>query len=324
MESIENMFEQIKDGFTKPVAGGGGQFKDILRFEKNNDYTVRLLPYVKNPNESIFAFQYHGWKSVSTGNYFEVIDPSSLDLPNPIKKYSYDLGDKLKALKLDKEDARMVRARNIWTKRAWLVNCLVINDPVNPDNNGTVKILRLGNFLHDDVIDDAFLGDRKDEFGIRIFDLSAKGCNLKIRCTDNGSGKYKDYKKSYFMSPSEIEGVSGVKDTIADIYDRCIDLTTIYPVKDYEEMKEILNTHFIGSEGETDNEEVNEMPSSEGPDLSSIIDEEVAEKPAKAAPAKAKAKATPAKSKAKAKDTDASDEAEGIDIDNILEGLDDL
>ena len=126
------------------------------------------------------------------------------------------------------------------------------------------------------------------------------------------------------MSPSEIEGVSGVKDTIADIYDRCIDLTTIYPVKDYEEMKEILNTHFIGSEGETDNEEVNEMPSSEGPDLSSIIDEEVAEKPAKAAPAKAKAKATPAKSKAKAKDTDASDEAEGIDIDNILEGLDDL
>jgi hypothetical protein len=34
--------------------------------------------YVKNPNESIFAFQYHGWKSVSTGNYFEVIDPSSL------------------------------------------------------------------------------------------------------------------------------------------------------------------------------------------------------------------------------------------------------
>jgi hypothetical protein len=248
---MDSLFDEISSGFKKESSTGGSSFyKDILKFEKDKDYIVRLLPNRKDAEHTIYPIEYHGWKSCSTGKYMEVVDPSRLDLPNPIKQYSYELGAKLKALKLDVTDPRMIRGRSIWTNGTWLLNCYVISDPTNPENEGKVKIIRAGSVLFNDVIHDHWKGERADEYGNRIFDPSSNGCNLKIRCTDKGGNSTSkmnvEYNKSYFMSASAIEGVSDSLEKMIETLDSCHDLTSVYPIKTEEELKEILNTHFIG------------------------------------------------------------------------------
>jgi hypothetical protein len=321
---IDSLFEEIKEGYNAPTNNGGGLFKDILRFQKGNDYVVRLLPNIKKPKESKLQIDFHGWQSKSTGKYVEFMDPSMVDLPNPIKAYSYDLTDKMRELKLDKSDPRMIRARSIWTKKNWLFNCYVVDDPVNPENNGTVKILRVGPQIFEGVIDEAISGDRKDDFGIhRVFNPEATGCNLKIRAVDTGKpGKFsKDYSKSYFMTPSEITGVSGNNDKIKDILEQCFDLSTIFPIKSYDELKEALQTHFIGdddmlnstvSSAEPMGEPMGEVSApvteaSEDTSMDSVgaLIDEVNDDPAPTETSSAPA----------------ADSSGNIDIDNILEGL---
>lgn len=254
MSGIDDLFESINESFNAPATQSSRGFGDILRFEKGKNYIVRLLPFVEDPKKTFFPFKYHGWVSKSTGQYVEFTDPSIVGKPNPIKKYSFDLSAKYRELKLDKEDPRMKRARGLWTRDAWLINCYVVDDPSNPENNGTVKVLRVGKQLHEDVIYEAWKGERKDEFGMKIFDLSPKGCNLKIICADNGGG-YKDYKKSYFMNPSEIEEIGSDKDKIKEVWDDCFDLTTVYPIKEYDELKDALELHFIGNVDGAEDEE---------------------------------------------------------------------
>lgn len=262
--NVENMFQKINESFNKANKSGGGIYKDILKFEMDKDYVVRLLPYFEDQENTVYAYTYRGWTSKSTGKYVEVLDPPS-DEVNPIQAYSTTLTNQLRPLKLDKEDPRMKDARNLWNKKGWLINCYVISDPTNPDNEGTVKILKVGKQLWD-IIDTHVHGERKDEFGWKCFDPSAKGCSLKIKALDNGSGKYSEYTKSYFMSPSEIEGVSDNDERIEEIFDACFDLKTIFPIKTESEIQEILDTHFKGEVAE-------QAPTSFG-DIDSILDSE--------------------------------------------------
>jgi hypothetical protein len=256
------MFQKISGSFQKANKQGGGIYNDILRFEKGKDYIVRLLPYRENLDNTIHSYSYRGFVSKSTGKYVEAIDPT--DTPNPIAAYSTTLTNQLRPLKLDKEDPRMVDARKLWAKRSWLINCYVISDPTNPDNEGTVKILKMGAQLHD-IVDEHIEGERAEEFGWRCFDPSANGCNFKIKVVDNGGG-YPKYDKSYFMSPSEIDGVTGNDERIEEIFDSCFDLTTIFPVKTEEELQDFLDTHFKGEVAES-------APASFG-DIDSILDSE--------------------------------------------------
>lgn len=314
--NVENMFQKINESFDKANKRGGGIYKDILRFEMDKDYVVRLLPYREDPENTVYSYTYRGWTSKSTGKYVEVLDPP-YDEVNPIQAYSTTLTNQLRALKLDKEDPRMKDARMIWSRKGWLINCYVISDPTNPDNEGTVKILKVGKQLWD-IIDTYVHGERKDEFGWRCFDPSAKGCNLKIKAQDNGSGKYSEYTKSYFMSPSEIEGVSDNDERIEEFFDACFDLKTVYPIKTESEIQEILDTHFKGEVAE-------QAPTSFG-DIDSIldsedeeedVDEEIEEEVAEEEPEPVKTKTTSKKTESKKKEVSKDED----DIDDLIANL---
>jgi hypothetical protein len=265
--NVENMFQQISGSFDKAKQSGGGIYNDILKFEMDKDYIVRLLPYREDLDETVHSYTYRGWVSKSTGKYVEVLDPPpSSDVVNPIQAYSTTLTNKLRPLKLDKEDPRMIDARKLWNKKAWLINCYVISDPTKPDNEGTVKILKVGKQLWD-IIDTHVNGEREAEFGWKCFDPTAKGCNFKIKAVDNGSGKYSEYTKSYFMTPSEIDGVSDNEERIEEIFDACFDLKAVFPIKTEDEIQEILDIHFKNEEGD-------KAPTSFG-DIDKILDEDV-------------------------------------------------
>jgi hypothetical protein len=124
----------------------------------------------------------------------------------------------------------------------WLYNVYVISDPTNSSNEGQVKILNAGAQLQK-VIQSAIDGDDAAEFGFRIFDLSEKGCNLKIKVEKNAAG-YPNYTSSKFVSPSEIEGLENSD----EVYSSIKSLDTIFQRKSYDEIKEILDFHFLGKD----------------------------------------------------------------------------
>ena len=103
-------------------------------------------------------------------------------------------------------------------------------------------ILRYGKQLHK-IIMDAIEGEGAEDLGARIFDLSEKGCNLKVKVEQQGD--YPTYVSSKFTMPKALEGVE--KSKLDDIYKGALDLESVFPVKSYDELKQLLEEHYLTS-----------------------------------------------------------------------------
>jgi len=258
-----SMFESIKTALTKENTGGANKQRDFLRTEVGNTYTVRLLPNIKDPSKTFLHYYSHGWNSFSTGQLVTLVSPTTWNQRDPIAEERYRI------LRNGTEEEKEKIKAIVRTER-WLVNAYVINDPVNEDNNNKVKILRFGRQLHK-IIKDAMEGEEADELGPRIFDLSPKGVNLKIKVEKQGD--YPTYVSSKFTSPKEIEGLDD--DSYDKIYKSVYDLESYISVKSYDELKEMLNTHyFCKSEPEDVVAEVKETAKSTPSQAVEIISKE--------------------------------------------------
>jgi hypothetical protein len=229
-----SLFESIKDAINKNSnTSTESSFKDFMKLEIDKTYVVRLIPLVSNPERTFFHYFSHIWKSVSTNNIVSVLCPNTYGEKCPIDEYRSKIYS-------TKDDAQIEKIRPIKRNENWLVNVLVIKDPTNPENQGKVKILRYGKQLAK-IIDAAITGDESDEFGAKVFDLSENGCNLKIKVEKNEGG-YASYTGSKFTSPSKIDGL----EDLDEIYNQANDLDAIFDHKSYDEIKKLLNTHFLG------------------------------------------------------------------------------
>lgn len=238
MSTITNsMFESIKSALAKNNSQPSRN-KDILKCEVGNTYTVRLLPNSADPAKTFFHYYTFGWTSFATGQYVSAVSPSSFGERDPIAEARF------KILKTGTEDEK-AKARNIIRTEKWLVNAYIINDPVTPDNNGKVMIVRYGKQLHK-IIMDAIEGEGAEDLGPRIFDLSSRGCSLKIKVEQQGD--YPTYVSSKFVMPKAIEGLDDKR--IPDVYKSIIDLESVFTVKSYDELKTLLDEHFYAGESE--------------------------------------------------------------------------
>lgn len=224
-----SMFDSIKQALAKNETNNAGKF---LKTEVGNTYTVRLLPNIKDPTKTFFHYFTFGWTSFSTGQYITVVSPQTWGDRDPINEYRY------KATKTGSQEEKD-KASKILRKENWMVKVYVINDPKNPENNGQVKLLKFGRQLHK-IIMEAIEGDDSDGLGSRIFDLTAKGCDFKIKVDKQGD--YPSYSTSKFTMPKAIEGLT--PDKIEEIYSNDIDLERVYTVKSYDELKKTLDEHF--------------------------------------------------------------------------------
>jgi len=223
------MFESIKSALSKNTATNRN--KDILKLEVGNTYTVRLLPNSKNPEKTFHHYYSFGWTSFCTGSYVSAISPMTYGARDPINELRYRL------LRGSEEEKK--KASSIIRSEKWLINAYVVNDPVNPDNNGKIMVLRYGKQLHK-IIMDAIEGEGSEDLGPRIFDLSEKGCSLKIKVEQQGD--FPTYVSSKFAMPKAIEGITPAK--INELYTNIIDLDSVFTVKSYDELKQLLDEHF--------------------------------------------------------------------------------
>lgn len=269
------MFQSIKEALAKSdTSTSNPLYKEILKFKAGNTYVLRLLPNLKDLSKTFYHFYTHGWNSFSTGQYVSALSLQTIGQPDPIGRERYRLS-KFGA-EDEKEKAKLVK----WQEQ-WYVNVLVVEDPVNPENNGKVKIFRFGTKLNKKITS-AISGDDADEFGPRVFDLSENGVNFKLKVETQG--EYVSYDSSRFTSPIDLKIT---KEKQQEIYDSVFDLEAINPLKTESELMDMWNTHFLCVS--KDQEESNDQPiqkmsssvssksSSADDDDSDISDEMIAE-----------------------------------------------
>jgi len=236
------MFDSIKAALNKGNDSSGGQFSNIMSFPAGNTYTLRLIPNVENPEKSLFHHWVNGWNSKATGSYMSYIGLQTFGDRDPISELRWKLWKNWKEAN-PKAENKEYKAE-IAQKEQWLVNVYVINDPVKSENNGTVKILRMGPQLKK-IIDDATEGERSDELGWDIFDPT-KGHDFKI--VAEKKGEYTTFESSFITTKSK---TVLDEEEIDKICESLHDLEADYPVKTYDELQEVLNEHFfVGEEKE--------------------------------------------------------------------------
>ena len=235
----KSMFDSIKDALTKE--GTSNKTADILRTTPGNSYEVRLLPNIEDPSKSFYHYYSHGWTSFSTGQYVTAVSPTTWGDRDPIAEH------RLKVYRTGTPEEKK-KSEAIFRREQWLVNVYVINDPSDPENNDTVKILRYGKQLHK-IIMEAVQGEDADQFGDRIFDLSERGSTFRIRCDKQGD--FPTYVSSKFLIPGAVDGVDDAR--IKEVYDSCHKLDETFRVKPYDDLKQMLNEHYhcIDEEAET-------------------------------------------------------------------------
>jgi len=229
MTDITSMFDSIKNSMEKQT--GQTQRGQFLKTEVGNTYTVRLVPNTSDPAKTFFHYYTHGWTSFATGQYINQISPQTWGERDPIGEARY----KLQKTGTEEEKSK---ASTILRRENWMVNVYVVNDPVNPDNNGTIKLLRFGRQLHK-IIMDAMQGEEAEDFGPRIFDV-ANGCDFRIKVEKQGD--YPTYVSSKFGMPKSLS--TDYDGGVDAIHKDAFDLETVFTVKSYDELKELLNEHF--------------------------------------------------------------------------------
>jgi len=239
------MFESIKNALdkAKTKTGDGAAYRNLLQLEPGEKpYVVRLLPNIKNPEETILHYFHHGWNSISTGKYASITSPTTWGDRCPVSELYF------KVLRDGTNEEKERAKANLRRKENWLVNVYVVNDPKKPENNGTIKVLRYGKQL-DKIIQSAINGDDSEEFGAKIFDLSEAGCNLRIKVelvSDKpGAPKYPTYTASKFLNASAIEGLDDSK--VEEILNSVYDLNTFVDRKSSEEIKAFIDEHYYGN-----------------------------------------------------------------------------
>jgi hypothetical protein len=229
------MFESIKTALNKSESFSDGQFKDIMKFPAGHTYTLRLLPNIEDPTKSTYAHWVHGWESKATGKYTSALGLQTFGERDPIAELRWKQWKAWKEANPKAENTDY--EAEISQKEQWLVNVYVIDDPSNPENNGTVKILRFGPQIKK-IIDDATEGNRAEELGWDIFNPTMPH-DLKI--VAGKKGKYTTFEASFFTTKSK-KTIS--EEEAEELCGKCHDLEQVYSVKTYDELVDMLNEHF--------------------------------------------------------------------------------
>jgi hypothetical protein len=228
-----SMFQSIKDALKKNEEenSANNTYSEILKTSPGNTYTVRLLPNSKDIKNTFFEYQIQGWVSFATGQYVQAISPATFGERDPIAEERY------KILRTGSEDDK-AKVAAVRRSNKVLVNVYVIDDPTNPDNNGKVKILRYGKQLQK-IIMEAIDGEDAEEYGEKIFDLSADGVSFKIKCENQGD--YPTYVSSRFTTAGKTNLTESQQE---QIYNSTFDLTKVFSVKGYDELKQMFDEHY--------------------------------------------------------------------------------
>lgn len=228
--NLDSLFTQLEE-LNKKTGGNSNEdsLKDYVQFKQGKNLRCRLILDVTDPKKSISKLEKHEFQSKVTGEKLIINSLSTIGQRDPIGTWTFAA-----------RKANDPRVSGVSWSCRYKARIYVIDDQANPNNNGTIKIVAFGKSLKDKI--DAAIAD--PDYGKKIFDLSANGCDFVIKCTEKAG--YNNYDSSSF-SPTKDIGLD--KKKIDQIYEEAqkLKLETA-TFKTAEEIQEIFDVHFLGKE----------------------------------------------------------------------------
>lgn len=194
-------FGKISSSFKQDEKTEQKSFKDD-RFWKldrdkagNGSAIIRFLPTVKG-DKSPFMQQYdHAFQGPS-GRWYIEKSLSTISQKDPLGELNSRLWNT--GLESDKDLARKQKRR-----LSYISNILIISDPAHPENDGQVKLFKIGKKIYDMIQDKLNLEKTFTEEQICVWDLF-QGANFRIRIRQLND--WPSYDKSEFDVVSMIFG----------------------------------------------------------------------------------------------------------------------
>src|SRR6056300_1747993 len=177
-------------------------WKPVMDKTGNGYAVIRFLPAVEGEDMPWAKVWNHAFQG-PTGQWYIENSLTTLGQKDPVSEYNSQLWNS--GVESDKEIARKQKR-----KLSYYSNIYVVEDSMNPENNGKVFLYSYGKKIFDKLME-AMQPAFEDETPINPFDLW-EGANfkLKIRKVDG----YWNYDKSEFESTSQLKPSDDELETI--------------------------------------------------------------------------------------------------------------
>ena len=215
----------VDERLWKPVVDKSGNGYAVIRFLPAP--AGEELPWVRLWNH---AFQ------GPTGQWYIENSLTTMNQNDPVSEFNSALWNS--GVESDKEIARKQKR-----KLQYYSNIYVVEDTMNPENNGKVMLYRYGKKIYDKIME-AMQPEFADETPINPFDFW-EGANfkLKIRKVDG----YWNYDKSEFDNPVQLKPTDEELETIYGKTHSLADFTAPSNFKSYDELKARLDAVLSGT-----------------------------------------------------------------------------
>ncbi len=244
------------------------RFWKPTRDKAGNGYAViRFLPGDAEAPTPWVRYWEHAFKGPS-GQWYIEKSLTSIGQQDPVGEMNQKLWNQ------DGSNAAKAIVRERKRNLRYVANVLIVSDPANPENDGTVKLFRFGKKIFDKIMD-SMQPQFPDEAPVNPFDMW-KGADftLKIRKVEG----YPNYDTSSFKSPSAI---SDDEARLEEIYNNQEDLsewTDPKNYKSYDELKARLAS--VLGESTTPNPKIEMELDDEIPDFDKKSEPEIKSAPA--------------------------------------------
>lgn len=227
-------------------------YKERLKLQLGKEYTFRIVPYIKEGYENamsktFYRYYQYNWRRADGGKWQFVISPRTVGKDCPIAEWQSNY--RRTATKDEIDDLRS----KLGYKEGHYINVYVLNDPVNPENNGTIKILDCPRPVWK-LINDALRGELDDEWsemkgheykvGPRVLDLTDEGVNLVVKSVPQEKRPdMPDYSKSKFTTRDAKLGWDDDKRN--EVISGAYDLSKVDRIMATDDIIELFNTTFL-------------------------------------------------------------------------------
>lgn len=206
------------------------QWKIPYDADKNGTALIRLLPWgdgERTPWVEWTEFSFNG----KGGRYWNR-SLKSIGQEDPVEELNqahWNLARELNEDFKTGKESGLVKTRG--RKMQFVCNIFVLEDNMNPENVGQVKLFKYGAGIHK-KIQDALTPQYKDQSPIQVFDFW-EGANLRVRSKGKQVGKnlLPNYEDSAFGTPEPLHADNNV---LRGIYDKMIDLTEFEAPSNYK------------------------------------------------------------------------------------------
>ena len=159
----------------------------------NGSALIRFLPPPKGEDQPFVRVWHHGFKGPSGQWYFEN-SLTTIGQDDPVSEYNSQLW--ATGIESNKKLASSMKR-----KLTYYSNIYVINDQMNPANNGTVRLFKYGPMIFD-LVKSKQIPEFEDKKPVNVFDFWA-GANLRLRARNDAT---RDNQRQYDRSEWESEG----------------------------------------------------------------------------------------------------------------------